>query len=125
MNQSHQPSPPIAGIEPHALRADQIDLGHPALFSPGQIVGTPAVLALLQELGASVTELLHRHLTGDWQKMSREDRDANWTAVLEGQTRVFSSFDLAPKGHAGKPIKIWVITEWDRSVTTILHPEDY
>lgn len=79
----------------------------------------------LQEQGASVPELLHRHLTGDWQEMCKPDRDANWAAVLEGEARVFSSFDIAPKGHAGKPIKIWVITEWDRSVTTILRPEDY
>ena len=125
MRKSRHPSHPIAGIEPHTLRADQIDLGPPALFSPGQVVATPAALALLQELGASVTELLHRHLTGDWQAMCKADRDANWVAVLECETRVFSSFDIAPKGHAGKPIKIWVITEWDRSVTTVLRPEDY
>ena len=125
MRKSRQSSPPIAGIEPHTLRADQIDLGPPALFSPGQVVATPAALALLQEHGASVPELLHRHLTGDWQEMCKPDRDANWAAVLEGETRVFSSFDIAPKGHAGKPIKIWVITEWDRSVTTVLRPEDY
>ena len=125
MSKFRHPPPPIAGIEPHTLRADQIDLGPPALFSPGQVVATPAALALLQELGASVTELLHRHLTGDWQAMCKADRDANWVAVLECETRVFSSFDIAPKGHAGKPIKIWVITEWDRSVTTVLRPEDY
>ena len=125
MSKSRHPSPPIAGIEPHTLRADQIDLGPPALFSPGQVVATPAALALLQKIGASVTELLHRHLIGDWQEMCREDRDANWAAVLEGQTRVFSSFDIAQKGHAGRPIRIWVITEWDRSVTTVLCPEDY
>ena len=125
MSKSHHPYHPIAGIEPHTLRVDQIDLGPPALFSLGHIVATPAALALVQEHGASVSELLHRHLTGDWQEMYRPDRDANWVAVLDGETRVFSSFDIAPKGHAGKPIKIWVITEWDRSVTTILRPEDY
>ena len=125
MSQSRNASPPIAGIAPHTLRADQIDLGAPVLFSPGQVVATPAALALIQEHGASVPGLLHRHLTGDWQEMCKQDRDANWAAVLEGETRVFSSFDIAPKGHASKPIKIWVITEWDRSVTTVLRPEDY
>ena len=125
MSKFRHPPPPIAGIEPHTLRADQIDLGPPALFSLGHVVATPAALALVQELGVLVPELLHRHLTGDWQEMCREDRNANWASVLEGQTRVFSSFDIAPKGHTGKPIKIWVITEWDRSVTTILRPEDY
>ena len=125
MRKSRHPSHPIAGIEPHTLRADQINLGPPALFSLGHVVATPAALALIQEHGASVPELLHRHLTGDWQEMCKPDRDANWAAVLEGEARVFSSFDIAPKGHAGKPIKIWVITEWDRSVTTVLRPEDY
>ncbi len=125
MRKSRQSSPPIAGIEPHTLRADQIDLGPPALFSLGHVVATPAALALIQEHGASVPELLRRHLTGDWQEMCTSDRDANWGAVLEGETRVFSSFDIAPEGHADKPIKIWVITEWDRSVTTVLRPEDY
>ena len=125
MSKSRHPSYPIAGIEPHTLRADQIDLGAPVLFSPGHVVATHAALALLQEHGVSVPELLHRHLTGDWQEMCKPDRDANWAAVLEGETRVFSSFDVAPKDHAGKPMKIWVITEWDRSATTVLRPEDY
>ena len=125
MRKSRPSSPPIAGIEPHTLCAEQIDLDAPVLFSPGQVVATPAALALIQEHGASVPELLHRHLTGDWQEMCKSDRDANLAAVLQGETRVFSSFDIASKGHAGKPIKIWVITEWDRSVTTVLRPEDY
>ena len=125
MRKSHNPSHPIAGIEPHTLRADQIDLGALVLFSPGHVVATPAALSSIQDCGASVPQLLHRHLTGDWKEMCKADRDANWSAVLEGETRVFSSFDIAPRGHAGKPIKIWVITEWDRSVTTVLRPEDY
>jgi len=125
MSKSRHPSPPIAGTDPHTLRADQIDLGPPALFSLGHVVATPAALALMQEHGASVPQLLHRHLTGDWQEMCRDDQEANWAAVLEGEARVFSSFDIASKGRTGKPIKIWVITEWDRSVTTVLRPEDY
>jgi hypothetical protein len=125
MNKSRHSSPPIAGTEPHTLRTDQIELGPPVLFSLGHVVATPAALALLQEHDASVPELLHRHLTGDWQEMCREDQEANWAAVLEGQTRVFSSFDIAPQGHVVRSIKIWIITEWDRSVTTVLRPEDY
>ena len=125
MSKSRHPYHPIAGIEPHTLRADQIDLGPPALFSLGHVVATPAALALILEHRASVPEVLHRHLTGDWQEMCKPDRDANWVAVLEGETRVVSSFDIAPKNQAGKPVKIWVITEWDRSVTTVLRPEDY
>ena len=111
-------------------------LAIPALIAVGATacVISPT-LAWTDALGATVEFLtpkeirhqigLHRHLTGDWQAMCKADRDANWVAVLDGETRVFSSFDIAPKGHAGKPIKIWVITVWDRSVTTVLRPEDY
>ena len=125
MSKFRHPSPPIAGVEPHTLRVDQIDLGPPALFSPGHVVATPAALALIQEHGASVSELLHRHLTGDWLEMCKADRDANWAAVLEGETRVFSSFNIAAKGHANTPVNIWIFTERDRSVSTILRPGDY
>lgn len=63
MSKFRHPSHTIAGIEPHTLRADQIDLGAPVLFSPGQVVATPAALALLQEHGASMSQILHRQLT--------------------------------------------------------------
>ena len=121
MSKSRHLSPPIAGIEPHTLCADQIDLGPPALFSLGHVVATPAALARLQEYGASVPELLHRHQTGDWQELCKEDRDTNWQAAFGG-ARVLSAFNI---GSADQPVKIWIITEWDRSVTTILRPQDY
>jgi hypothetical protein len=116
---------PIAGVEPHTLRADQIDLSAPALFSLGHVVATPAALASIQQHGESVPALLHRHLTGDWQELCEEDRNANWAAVLGGEARIFSAFNITAKGYIGKSVKIWVITEWDRSVTTLLRPEDY
>ena len=54
--------------------------------------------------------------------MCAEDRDANWQAALSGESRIFSSFDI---GNEGDPAVVWVITEWDRSVTTVLLPSCY
>jgi hypothetical protein len=61
---------------------------------------------------------LARHVTGDWGELEDEDRAANEAAVAEG-TRLLSAYTVA----SGE--KLWVITEWDRSVTTFLLPEEY
>ncbi len=70
---------------------------------------------------SSVHQLLTRHQTGDWHELCKEDRDTNWQAAL-GDARVLSAFNI---GSADQPVMIWIITEWDRSVTTILRPQDY
>jgi hypothetical protein len=108
------------------LRPDQICDEPPALFALGNVVATPAALALIQEHSASVPQLLNRHQTGDWQELCEQDRDANWQAVFTGE-RVLSAFNL---GSADRPAKIWVISEEHQpvqmySVTTILLPDDY
>ena len=64
-----------------------------------------------------ITRILARHAAGDWGTMSPEDKKANDAALRFGD-RLMSSYTL--KGE-----KVWVITEWDRSKTTILLPEDY
>lgn len=90
-------------------------------FSLGRSVATPGALSVLQELGISPVDLLLRHARGDWPSMSEQDQIANRLAARFGG-RVFSSFDLGPAEH---PTTIWVITEWDRSVTTLLLPSEY
>lgn len=89
-----------------------------ALFALGQLLATPGALDLLQTEDILPIELITRHVTGDWSEMVAEDQQANADAVARG-LRVFSSYAL-PSGA-----KIWLITEWDRSVTTILRPQDY
>ena len=116
-----KPLPPMLGTTFEHLRPDQICYEPPALFSLGQVVATPAALALIEKHGASVPLLLNRHQTGDWQELCQKDRDANWQAAF-GDARVLSAFNI---GSADHPVKIWIITEWDRSVTTILRPQDY
>jgi hypothetical protein len=88
------------------------------LFELGQIVGTPGALQALEEDEQSPFELLLRHVTGDWNELPEEDVKENKLSVEKGY-RIFSSYTL----KSGE--KIWLITEHDRSVTTILKPEDY
>ena len=88
------------------------------LFSLGQIVATPGALDALEEAGQGPIVFLHRHVTGDWSEMVEEDQEENRSSVEHGN-RVFSSYKLS----TGQ--KLWVITEWDRSVTTLLLPDEY
>ncbi len=90
-----------------------------ALFSLGRVVATPGALKELETLGVTPLSLLDRHIAGDWSDMDKEDQQANRQALKEG-SRVFSSYKIPPDNT-----KIWVITEADRSTTTILLPEEY
>ena len=87
-----------------------------ARFRLGQIVATPNALnALTQE---EILRGIQRHQSGDWGDVSAEDHAANNRALIEG-TRILSAY------HASSGTKFWIITEADRSVTTVLLPEDY
>jgi hypothetical protein len=85
-------------------------------FQLGQIVITPSALEALPQ--AEVMEALSRHARGDWGDVNAEDRQENEFSLKEG-FRLFSVY------HTKSNIKFWIITEADRSVTTILLPEDY
>lgn len=88
------------------------------LFTTGQIVATPPSLRTMAEAGIEPITLLKRHITGDWGDVCAEDSKTNDYAAAHGE-RILSSYTLT----TGK--RIWIITEWDRSVTTFLLPEDY
>jgi hypothetical protein len=66
----------------------------------------------------SVQKALQRHTTGDWGIVSDDDRIANDEALKDGE-RILSAY----KDSTG--VKFWIITEWDRSYTTVLLPDDY
>ena len=83
-------------------------------FPLGSIVATPAVLAL----GIDLKPYLHRHHCGDWGDLDREDKETNETALEDGE-RLLSCYQVG----GGK--RIYIITEWDRSSTCILLPEEY
>ena len=82
----------------------------------GQIMATTGAVRELDEEDRLIG--LCRHQRGDWGNLDEEDREANEQALVEG-SRLLSSY-TARNGR-----RFWIITEWDRSVTTILLPEEY
>ena len=91
---------------------------HKARFALGQVVGTLGALAAMEEAGQSPLGLLTRHQSGDWGELCEEDKAENELSVREG-FRILSAYVLTTK------VKVWVITESDRSATTFLLPEEY
>lgn len=89
------------------------------LFPLGQVVATPDALAALDEADESAMPLLSRHQSGDWGDLCEEDRQLNEEAV-KACSRILSSYVLKATGQ-----KVWIISEADRSSTTILLPENY
>ena len=85
-------------------------------FPLGCLVATPAVLAAVPD--EEIQRALARHHAGDWGDVCPEDRELNDQALVEG-SRIFSAY------HAANGTKFWIITEWNRSVTTVLLPADY
>jgi hypothetical protein len=88
------------------------------LFPLGQIVATPGALAALEKAGQQPHEFLARHVHGEWGNVPDEDRRENQFSLERG-FRLLSSY----RTDANETV--WVITEADRSVTTLLLPEEY
>ncbi|WP_334032902.1 hypothetical protein [Burkholderia gladioli] len=87
-------------------------------FKMGRPVITPAAEAVLNSVGIHPIKLLARHIHGDWGDLPAEDQAENELALLSGR-RLLSSYSVSVND------KVWIITEADRSVTTILLPENY
>jgi hypothetical protein len=85
-------------------------------FSLGQTVATPNALNSIPN--DEILAALSRHVRGDWGTLDKEDWNSNERA-LKGEGRLFSAY------LSTQNVKFWIITECDRSVTTILLPEDY
>ena len=82
----------------------------------GQVVATANAARTLPQ--SEVIDALRRHATGDWGDVDTEDHESNNRAIRDGD-RLLSVY------HTIDGTKFWIITEWDRSVTTVLLPEDY
>lgn len=87
-------------------------------FSPGQVVATPGAMDALAASGQTPQGFLRRHVAGDWGDVSAADAQVN-DESLSGGGRLMSSYCTS------SGTKIWLITEADRSVTTLLLPEEY
>ena len=88
------------------------------LFPLGQVISTPAALKTMRATNVEPLSLLCRHIAGDWGNLDQHDKQLNDLAVKDG-SRIFSAYHIGPK------LRIWLITEADRSSTTVLLPDDY
>src|SRR4051794_41117106 len=88
-----------------------------ALFALGQIVATPGAFQLMKLSNIDGLALLQRHVTGDWGVLDEADKQENELSVRKG-FRILSAYSQGDH-------ELWVITEADRSVTTILKPDAY
>ena len=87
------------------------------LFPMGRLVATPGALKTMEEHHIDGLKLLSRHQAGDWGDLSASDKAENNLSVKEG-FRILSSYVFGE-------VKVWVITEADRSSTCILLPSEY
>lgn len=94
-------------------------LVRPPLFDLGQLAATPGALDLLDRTGTNASTLLAQHQRGNWGSVCECDATGNNRAVKAGE-KILSSYDLGEQRE-----RIWIITEHDRSVTTLLLPEEY
>ena len=87
-------------------------------FPLGRVVATPGALTALEEANQNPFEFLARHQAGDWGDLCEEDKRENEFSVRNG-------FRILRAYRTRNNTKVWVITEADRSATTLLLPEEY
>jgi hypothetical protein len=87
-------------------------------FPLGMTYATPGAIEALSDAEQEAAEFLYRHQHGDWSEMCEEDRQENEFSV-DKRLRIFSAY------HLRDGTKLWIITEADRSVTTLLLPSEY
>ena len=93
-----------------------------AKFKLGNVYETSGVHSLREEneeFNIFVNESFARHCNGDWGDLCDEDWNANDFALRNGDDRLVSKYVF------NNEVSIYIITEWDRSATTILFPEEY
>ncbi len=87
-------------------------------FPLGQMVATPGALRAFEAAGEPLLPYLERHARGEWGDLDEEDRRENEYALTR-RLRLLSAYRLR------NGTKVWIITEADRSATTVLLPEEY
>ena len=104
------------------MQEEELTMGEvserPSVLELGFVVATSGALRALEAARQSADEFLARHEAGDWGELGEADWDENGLSLREG-FRILSAYTL----RTG--VKIWIITEADRSATTVLLPEEY
>lgn len=88
------------------------------VFNPGGVTFSDTAMAAIRRAGLDVMDLVRKHCMADWTDMMPHDRRANIDALARGG-RIFSSF------HLGEQVRVWVITEADRSSTSVVLPGEF
>lgn len=89
-----------------------------ALFPLGKIFATPGALEVLDRYAINAMDLIRRHQSGYWGNVPLGDAEENLRSVENGW-RILSSYAISDDQN------LWIITEADRSITTLLLPEEY
>ena len=96
-----------------------------ARFPLGHVVATPGALEAARANGVDVLALAHRHASGDWGAVCAADAQANDLALDPAcPARLLSAYAL-PSAEGRAAGRLWIITEADRSATTVLLPSEY
>ena len=96
-------------------------------FGLGNVVATKSVWELIESnetFSLFVTLCMSRYIANDWGEMDKEDLDSNDYAVRNGE-RLLASYKIPDDIEEVFEDRLWIITEWDRSTTTLLFPGDY
>ena len=91
-------------------------------FELGQVLETRTIRELRYEdndFNDFVRKSFERHCNGDWGDLCKEDKALNDKGLKNGDDRLFSKYNYKDG------ISIYIITEWDRSATTVLFPDEY
>lgn len=99
-----------------------ITLSHPGKDKNvplGEIHLTEGALEAFADANASPGAFLCRHKSGDWGEVDADDQASNDQALREGM-RLVSAYTIPQTG-----VRVWIITEWNRSQTTVLLPGEY
>lgn len=109
------------------MRIDRMAHGYTPYVSPppadakfplGAVAITPGAKPALENAGVEPADLLSRHASGDWGRVCEEDAEQNELSVVHGM-RILSAYNLT------QTVVVWIITEADRHMTTILLPDEY
>ncbi len=115
MTETSQAAACLNGLSSASSRKAAVSL---PLFPLGQVLATPSALELLKRHQPPPLLFIQRHVVGDWGDICAEDQKVNADALQYG-SRPMSVYAITPTE------KLWVITEADRSCTTLLLPEEY
>jgi hypothetical protein len=91
------------------------------MFNTGKLYMTRAInneIADSSKFSKEILKCLARYKAKDWGEMCEEDKILNDEALISGNNRIFAAYNTS-KG------KIYIITEWDQSVTTVLFATEY